>query len=177
MKRYTRYFKHCMAVDKNGTKHYQEGIYIENGGDRKLFDLENLEEELGLDLITVFKALSSWFAIRQKDGSIQVSEFNHRLRKKAVAIDEDKNKLIEEYCIMRGDGDFMLKDYGKTWALTKEELGKEETPVEEKLLVDFYKAVDPIKWWLKHNCSFIDATVIAQKKDGNITIDFQFEEK
>ena len=29
MKRYTRYFKHCMAVDNNGTKHYQEGIYVE----------------------------------------------------------------------------------------------------------------------------------------------------
>ena len=66
MKRYTRYFKHCMAVDNNGTKHYQEGIYVKNGGEKKLFDLENLEEELGFDLIT---ALNSAIVTRKEHGA------------------------------------------------------------------------------------------------------------
>ena len=124
MKKYAKYYKECMGVDYNGKKTYREGIVVESGGEQKLLDIEKLEDEIGIDLITVFKALSGCIAIRQNDGSIQVSEFNHRLRKKPVAIDEDKNKLIEEYCIMRGEGDFMLKDYGKTWALTEEELSE-----------------------------------------------------
>ena len=76
----------------------------------KLADLEDLEDELGIDLITLFKASKCFYS-----------------------------KILDCYCphpnpIYKTCGDFgewyidfmnnphKLKDYGKTWALTKEEL-------------------------------------------------------
>lgn len=83
----------------------------------KLADLEDLEEELGIDLLTLFKAF--------KNGIYCIIE------------DEDNNKVIEKFCVYqlcynKGTKLFYwygsiinypdLKDYGKTWALTREEL-------------------------------------------------------
>lgn len=63
----------------------------------KLGQLEDIEEELGIDLITLFKAL--------KDG---------------YWYKEDNEIIFEE---PNGEGlREMLCGYGKTWALTKEEL-------------------------------------------------------
>ena len=82
----------------------------------KLFELEDIEEELGIDLVTLFKALKNGV---YTDTDIHI----------------DKNKASQHkhfhfnYCV---DDKFTiwlgrpheLKDYGKTWALTKEELEK-----------------------------------------------------
>lgn len=169
MKRITRKTEHGDYVFVNGKNVCPNELatYI---GER-----EDLEQELGLDLITTFKALNDTIATRKENGVIQASWFCHTLRKKPVDIVNDK--LVEEYCILRGDDDFLLKDYGKTWALTREELGQEEISLEEKMKRDFYKAVDTVKWWLKHHCHCVDATITVQQKDGDITADFEWKEK
>ena len=136
---------------------------------------EDLEQELGHDLITTFKALNDTIATRKENGVIQSSWFCHKIRKKAVAVADDK--IVEEYSILRGDDDFLLKDYGKTWALASGELGQEEISLEEKMQRDFYKAVDTVKWWLKHHFQCVDATITVQQKDGDITADFEWKEK
>jgi hypothetical protein len=107
MKKYARYYKECMGVDYNGKKTYREGIVVESGGDKKLFDLENLEEELGFNLITLFKALKN--GIYGKVGS----EIKHIL---APHFSWFKKEIYI----------FRLADYGKTWALTREELERKE---------------------------------------------------
>ena len=65
----------------------------------KLGQLEDIEEELGIDLITLFKALKNepHIALRRAIGYWQLKD-------------------------LAGDDDLRTQDYGKTWALTKEEL-------------------------------------------------------
>lgn len=73
----------------------------------KLKQLENIEEELGIDLITLFKAL--------KNGIIMDDVEYYTF----LTYDEVTNS----YCFKCGGwGKYFLKDYGKTWALSKEEL-------------------------------------------------------
>ena len=79
----------------------------------KLGQLEDIEEELGIDLITLFKALNScWF--RKFCSNTILGD----IRPKLVFQGEWglKPNLTELPMI------YALKDYGKTWALTKEEL-------------------------------------------------------
>lgn len=96
---------------------------IVNDAVNKLSALEDIEEELGIDLITLFKAL--------KDGvyhwHINVyGNYNMNFITKVfkeVELDISSKKL---YHISEISGtptwELKLKDYGKTWALTKEEL-------------------------------------------------------
>lgn len=79
----------------------------------KLGQLEDIEEELGIDLITLFKVL--------KNGFYTIFYNKHKYDNSCYyTID------LEFKCIWVNDYDayFSLdfKDYGKTWALTKEEL-------------------------------------------------------
>lgn len=98
---------------------------------------KEIEQELGVDLVTLFKALKN--GIWTKGGF-----YSDTLEEKPVFIgrpeigvcsyydevDENYNILLHDenvMCIYTYDYDFMvrqtrLKDYGKTWALTKEEL-------------------------------------------------------
>lgn len=76
----------------------------------KLADLEDLEEELGIDLLTLFKALKDGIYSRDY-GYLLVEHFVLKHEKQLHC----KPLRIVEYR-------FALKDYGKTWALTKEEL-------------------------------------------------------
>lgn len=81
----------------------------------QLFDklklLEDIEEELGIDLITLFKAQMEGFYVKTVCGIFPVllSEWRFNLIKKEV----HRIKFSDHY---------YFKDYGKTWALTKEEL-------------------------------------------------------
>ena len=78
----------------------------------KLADLEDIEEELGIDLITLFKAL--------KQGGVYVKEGNK----------VDWGLMMKGFEIVGNGNEISLwsqvklepKDYGKIWALTKEEL-------------------------------------------------------
>ena len=84
---------------------------------QKLGQLEDVEEELGIDLITLFKALKNGIWVKFDD-DFGFTGKPHIVIHKDKATDlcfRDKKWWIQE-------NDFYLKDYGKTWALTKEEL-------------------------------------------------------
>lgn len=82
----------------------------------KLGQLEDIEEELGIDLTTLFKAFKNGFYGIDKDGSIKHFAVEHYV---------PFLKGIHTNGIMLGtERRYKLCDYGKTWALTKEELEK-----------------------------------------------------
>lgn len=85
----------------------------------KLFELENIEEELGIDLITsvnICKKVNNQKHVYIKESygirkltildSLDVELFNHRLYVNSCSIVTSLD----------------LKDYGKTWSLVKENL-------------------------------------------------------
>ena len=82
----------------------------------RLNQYEDIEEELGIDLITLFKALKNGIWIYDTNG---IEMFTGHFQ----------NGLVFNYCsypsIQYVDRLFYLKDYGKTWALTMEELKDE----------------------------------------------------
>ena len=87
---------------------------------KKLSQLEDIEDELGIDLLTLFKAIENgiWF---KKGKKRIVKDKPDGLTKCALEngfqyIKRDGWRLD---CV---NGLIETKDYGKTWALTKEEL-------------------------------------------------------
>lgn len=96
-----------------------------DNAENKLGQLEDIEEQLGIDLVTLFKALSDGFYFIDERGVFH----NTRCYLKPV-LDAYRNKIeIQEYVDNAGGywfkntGEYVrLSDYGKTWALTKEEL-------------------------------------------------------
>ena len=77
----------------------------------KLGQLEDIEEELGIDLITLFKALENGIYIKELNNDYPYWDFELR-HITGIGI-----VIMWGYC-----SNLFLKDYGKTWALTKEEL-------------------------------------------------------
>lgn len=108
------------------TAHHKEGHYRPAGFHtsiqcyEKLGKLEDIEDELGLDLLTLFKALCGMYAVKEDDGRITEewscprfqapAILGHGFNAWIVIRDDERRKIL------------YLKDYGKTWALTKEEL-------------------------------------------------------
>ena len=89
---------------------YEERVFT------KLSKLEDLEEELGIDLITLFKAL--------KEGIYCIDFDNQDIRKfKAPLCFNSTSKQFYWYGNNIGYPD--LKDYGKIWALDRSELENE----------------------------------------------------
>lgn len=79
--------------------------------------IKNVEEELGIDLITIFKALKNGFYYRKEGAIVHISKDDLLLRSGAIHF-AGKGLIFA--------GLFLpFKDYGKTWALTKEELKNE----------------------------------------------------
>lgn len=90
----------------------------------KLGQLEDLEEEIGIDLITLFKALKNGIWTNQeqtygdaKQGKIRFFQVRLLLEEKSIGCIHNSIWKGEEV-IKR----LYLKNYGITWALTKEEL-------------------------------------------------------
>lgn len=89
----------------------------------KLGQLEDIEDELGIDLITLFKALKN--GIYRKGVNVygdydkNFVKINHKQCEFDI-----KNKVLYEISDINFQHIFPVKltDYGKTWALTKEEL-------------------------------------------------------
>ena len=78
-----------------------------------LKEFKDLEQELGIDLITLFKALEQDYVyVKFSDGEIKICSCFAN----CLIFEERKFKCEDEI--------FYFKDYGKTWALTKEELEK-----------------------------------------------------
>ena len=75
--------------------------------EQKLGQLEDIEEEQGIDLITLFKALSCGAWEKRKDNVLNF----------------DDCKLLYKR-IQIGSNVHWFSNYGITWALTKEELEK-----------------------------------------------------
>ena len=76
-----------------------------------------IEKELGIDLITLYKAQTQGFYIinvSNKIEKVRLSEWRFNLIKKEVHRVQWNNHLL-------------FADYGKTWALTKGELKNENT--------------------------------------------------
>lgn len=76
----------------------------------KLGQLEDIEEEIGIDLITLFRALKNGF------------NAEHRYIQQCYICFIDGEWAIVN---LKNDEWWLLKDYGKTWALDKNELTKE----------------------------------------------------
>ena len=108
---------------RNGLYYDIEECVVSNGS-QKLGQLEDIEEELGINLITLFKAL--------KNGFYHIDENKHIYTTKPTKGNGGAmNFYVCLGCIIAEDtfGDqyiYSLKDYGKVWALTKEELEQNE---------------------------------------------------
>ena len=87
----------------------------------KLGQLEDIEEELGIDLIILFKALANGFYGKRNllGNPIQKIETSRYF---SIKINSYKMIVYDSYDDDYGGDGWKLKDYGKTWALTKEEL-------------------------------------------------------
>ena len=120
--RLTGRFDTIIAIDKDGTEHHVKGIRFKEGcirfGEEKLFALENIEEELGIDLITLFKAQTNGIWYLDFNGYNENGKSTHISRKQEhdIYIDFKQKALVGKWI------SYDFKDYGKTWALTKEEL-------------------------------------------------------
>jgi len=79
----------------------------------KLGQLEDIEEEIGIDLVTFFKALKG----------IYIKPNNIYVGSPYLCFAENENRELEFQFKVVGTW-YKVKDYGKTWALTKEELEK-----------------------------------------------------
>ena len=75
----------------------------------KLGQLEDIEDELGIDLVLIGKLLTQGFYFKDEKCNIL-----------HLSKEELKEGLLETI----EDAHKYLKEYGKTWALTKEELEK-----------------------------------------------------
>ena len=82
--------------------HKEQLIYL------KLKSLEDIEEELGIDLITLFTALK--YGIYKKGRN----NFKGLILYSKMPMFSFYHKTIDNE---------LIEDYGKTWALTEEELG------------------------------------------------------
>ena len=137
MSRLTRKIKGYYSVDLRTCLPMEyEQIENSNACVDKLGKLEDIEEELGIDLITLFKI------IKQK--YVYTNSFNKRVEQFVLTkIDGIEKDYLErnylkldfqevEYDENGNEIDSIVhwipdtKDYGKTWALTKEELENEK---------------------------------------------------
>ena len=116
-KKMTRYTK---KIDKNYSCKMNEYMWTDKSynhsrlGIDKLGKLEDIEEELGVDLIKPLNAKKVYVLDYGKPYETWSPSINFKTRK-IYTIDE----ITRTIC-----GQYDIKDYGKTWAFTKEELEK-----------------------------------------------------
>lgn len=107
--------EHIILNDATGEEAFRE--YFETN----VMPYRNIEKELGINLVTLIKAL--------KDGIWTWNDKDHKEHffEKPLALtkfimeDKYEEKETKTYRLVGVDY-YELKDYGKTWALTKEEL-------------------------------------------------------
>ena len=105
----------------------EKGLYIDTDIVKdvysKLEQLEDIEEdikeELGIDLITLSKVLKQKFVFNKEKIKVDLL---------SLFLDIDSNKLYIYGYIRNTFEDVRLyaKDYGKTWALTREDLNDDK---------------------------------------------------
>lgn len=86
---------------------YHQDVFV------KLGQLEDIEEELGIDLITLFKALKNGIYVVEENDNYIVEDNIRSIEnwKDGWGITTNMEKL-----------ELLFSEYGKTWALTREEL-------------------------------------------------------
>lgn len=103
---------------------------IENAVD-KLGELEDIEEKIGISLEILFKAMENGFYYVDNSSSKKEILFS-----KSVRFSLLKHK--DNYTIWaEGNKMAYLEDYGKTWALEKEELEEYQHSLESSTLKDY----------------------------------------
>lgn len=90
-----------------------EGIIITKPN-KKLYQLEEIEEKIGIDLITLFKSLKGIW-VKSTNGDVYYVGSPY-----LCFSENEKRKLELQFRV--GDTWYKIKDYGKTYALTKREL-------------------------------------------------------
>ena len=107
--------KHRLTYDKNGTepKIYDCDFLDNSKCIQKLGQLEDIEQELGIDFITLIKAQTNGFYIKNSFAikKVNLSDFKFNLVNKEV------HRIV-------ASEHYFFKDYGITWALAREELEK-----------------------------------------------------
>lgn len=92
---------------------------------KKLGQLEDIEEELGIDLITLFKALKNGFYYRNpwsKDKEVVYASKCDVRSNWGLSV-KNLTKTGWGFVLMSNRNTYLIpEDYGKTWALTREEL-------------------------------------------------------
>lgn len=92
---------------------------------QKLGQLEDIEEELGIDLITYFEIKKSKIVFMKEE--YPNNEIKNDISEMVVRSSQNGIDVCYKGFINIPECDISLhfKDYGKTWALTKEELRNE----------------------------------------------------
>lgn len=88
---------------------------------KELWKYKDIEEELGIDLITLFNALRNGVYYRMSSG--QITKDYVFLISNNMNIGQ-VSKLDYSFMTCFEKHTLLFADYGKTWALTKEELEK-----------------------------------------------------
>jgi len=89
-------------------------VQDEIAGTQKLGQLEDVEEEFGIDLVTLFKAFKNGVYVKI-DGEIDYIQY--------VSIFKKRKWHLYSSSTFWGKYDIgLVKNYGKTWALTRKEL-------------------------------------------------------
>ena len=128
MERLTKKEDICIKIDKEceyDLTSYNNGITILKGdpieimsldkATEKLHKILEIEDKLGIDLITLFKAYSNGFYVKGEKEKQHIDFQNHL---NANAFKHKEMFYGHEYCYQY----VKLYDYGKEWALTKQEL-------------------------------------------------------
>ena len=85
----------------------------------KLADLEDIEEEIGVDLTILFKALKNGVYYFNDQGQL-IHEYVWLINNYISVGTHDK--ISSSFMTIYENQILLFQDYGKTWALTKEEL-------------------------------------------------------
>ena len=95
-------------------------LVIDGNAIDKLGQLEDIKEELGIDLVTLFKALKDGIWFKDEDGDIVNEEITYADKQCLTWVGYTLSAFGTGYPDIKEH--FYYKDYGKTWALTREEL-------------------------------------------------------
>lgn len=101
-------FKDKEEIYTNGSQLIQT-FRVEQALNHYYQPYKDIEDELGIDIVTLFKALKKGIWIYDNGNPFFTSSIKLAMQLDAI------------YCSI-SDIEVLLKDYGKTWALTREEL-------------------------------------------------------
>ena len=109
-------------IEQMGVAENEESFKIVEKDLDLLEEYRKIEEELGIDLITLFKALKNGIYLKFGSEKITGVYYEHRAILPRHFDKDYKGYFIDLQLELSINFNFYFKDYGKTWALTREEL-------------------------------------------------------